>query len=33
MLERLSTQVLSPQLRTAISEGMNQYDQNETVKV
>ena len=23
MLERLSTQVLSPQLRTAISEGMN----------
>ena len=27
MLDRLSTQALSPQLRTAISEGLNHYNQ------
>ena len=32
MIDRLSTQVLSPQLRTAISEGMNHYNQNGTEK-
>ncbi|MFJ8266902.1 flagellar protein FlaG [Peribacillus asahii] len=30
MLENLSTNVLSSQLRTAISEGMNDYFQNES---
>ena len=30
MLERLSTQILSPQLRNAITEGMNQYNQDRT---
>ena len=30
MLDRASTQSLSPQLRTAISEGMNNSNQNET---
>ena len=29
MLDHLSTNVLSSQLRTAISEGMNDYFQNE----
>lgn len=33
MLERLATQFLSPQLRTAISEGMNQYNQSGTENV
>ena len=33
MIERLSTQIFSPQLRTAISEGMSQYNQNETETV
>ena len=30
MLEKLSTHILSPQLRTAISEGISNYDQNGT---